>query len=156
VHIEHSPPKLWAGGLVKGKKEMAKKMEKDLVSQAKQLREQTELLEKQTIELEKQVKLAKGTRTIARGTEYYVGDEGPTPELLEAIRKMLTERPLTFQALLDATGARPNRIKGVIMRLQREGARVVNLGNEARALWFIPDPGVLDRIMRAKQRVARK
>jgi hypothetical protein len=105
----------------------------------------------QAKELEKQLRLARGTKDTA-STEYRVGDEGPTPELMAVIKRMLEERPLTFQALLDETGARANRIKGCIMRLQREGVSVVNLGNEQKALWFIPDDAVLQRITRAQRK----
>lgn len=73
---------------------------------------------------------------MARGT-VQPGDEGSTEELMSVIKQLLQGRALTFQELLE-TGARPNRIKSVIMRLQREGVRVVNLGSRYRALWFIP------------------
>ncbi len=88
---------------------------------------------------------------VGRGTESYVGDESSTAELMTTVQRLITERPSTFRELLDATGARDNRIKGVIMRLQRDGLDVVNLGNEARALWFIPNPELLKRL-RAKRR----
>lgn len=130
----------------------------DLVEQARQLRLQAEDLEK---------RLARGTRgnvKLARPTvqptrsPYWVGDEGPTEELMSTVQRMLMERPCRFTDLLEATGARDNRIKGVIMRLQREGVRVVDVspGGTHKALWFIPSEAVLRRLTRATQRVARK
>ena len=137
---------------------MEKKIVRDLVEEARQIRLQAEALEKR-------VRLARGTQRDlkpanvivkpARGP-YYVGDEGPTEELMVVVRTALTERPMRFQELLDATGARDNRIKGVIMRLQREGKRVVNMGDDNKALWFAPTDEVLKRIMRVKAATARR
>lgn len=144
---------------------MVKKTEKrnavDFVEQARQLRLAAEALEKQ-------VALARGTKRTktptgrvlvkpARGP-YFVGDEGSTEELMATITKMLIDRPWRFAELLEATGARDNRIKGVIMRLQREGVRVIDVASagNGKALWFIPSDEVLQRIMRAKRAAARR
>src|SRR3990167_4137847 len=94
----------------------------DLVEQARQLRLQAE-------ELEKTARRARGTQRNAvpphagrvvvkpaRGP-YWVGDDGPTEQLMAVVMQMLTERPLRFVELLEATGARDNRTKGVIIRL---------------------------------------
>lgn len=83
-------------------------------------------------------------------SDAYVGDDGPTAELMAKVRDLISERPLLLQDLIYATGARPNRLKGVLMRLQREeGATLVNLGTETRALWFMPDEETLKRIRKA-------
>lgn len=135
---------------------------KDLVEQARQLRLQAE-------ELEKTARHARGTkrdvsphagRVIvkpARGP-YWVGDEGPTEQLMAVVQQLLTERALRFVELLEATGARDNRIKGVIMRLQREGVRVVDVAPEGtgKALWFIPSDEVLQRLTRVQRRSVRR
>ena len=140
---------------------MDKKTKVDLVEQARQLRLQVE-------KLEKDVKHARGTARIKRPTQnvivkpsvgpYFVGDEGPTEELMDAIQRMLQDRPCRFQEILEATGARDNRIKGVINRLQREGVRIVDVAPEGTraALWFIPSDDVLERIMRAKRRATER
>lgn len=134
----------------------------DLVEQARQLRLQAE-------ELEKNARRARGTQRMRRATAgqnvivkpsgpYWVGNEGSTEELMETIQKMLTERPWRFREILDATGAGDNRIKGVIMRLQREGVRVVDVAPEGtgKALWFIPSEAVLDRLTRARRAAVRR
>jgi hypothetical protein len=132
----------------------------DLVEQARQLRIQAE-------QLEKKVLLARGTqREVKRPNvivkpahgPYYVGDEGPTEQLMGVVKSMLEERPLRFQEILDATGARDNRVKGVIMRLQREGVRVLDVAPEGtgKALWFIPSDSVLERLTRVKRATARR
>lgn len=139
-----------------------KKEKTDLVEQARQLRMQVE-------KLEKDVQHARGTQRVKRPTEnvlvrpahgpYHVGDDGPTEQLMAAIQRMLTDRPCRFQEILEATGARDNRIKGVINRLQREGVRIVDVsppGTGRAALWFIPSDEVLDRIKRAQRNAARK
>jgi hypothetical protein len=138
----------------------------DLVEQARQLRIQAE-------QLEKAATRARGTKRSvppasraigdnlvvkpARGPNF-TGDEGTTEELMAVIHRMLLERPWRFQELLEATGARDNRIKGVIMRLQREGARVVDVapGGTGKALWFIPSDQVMERLMRAKRATERR
>lgn len=86
----------------------------------------------------------------ARGP-YWCGDEGPTDELMTAVWRMLLDRPYRFREIVEATGAGENRIKGVIMRLQREGKRVVNIGEPTKALWFAPSDEVLKRILAAKR-----
>lgn len=131
----------------------------DLVDQARQLRLQAE-------ELEKTARLARGTQRHvvpqhagsivvkpALGP-YWVGDEGPTEELMLVVQQMLTEHPMRFVQLLEATGARDNRIKGVIMRLQREGVRVVDVAppGTGKAIWFIPSAEVMARLTRVAQR----
>src|SRR5574341_2696364 len=99
--------------------------------------------------------MARGTRDIPMSYKptplNYVGDEGPTGELMEAVRRLITERPQSHQDLLLATGARADRIKGGLMRIQREDeSRLVNLGTETRALWFIPDVATLNRLRRIR------
>jgi len=122
----------------------------DLVEQARQLRLQAEALEKQA-------RFAKGTREIARvpAEVPLIGDELDTPTLMTLVQQLISERPMSFQDLLQQTGARDNRIKGVLMRLQREGAKVVNLGTQSRALWFLPNDEVMRRITRAKRNTQR-
>lgn len=140
---------------------MEKRKPVDLVEQARQLRLQAE-------DLERRVQLARGTRRVVRAQPnvivkasrgpYFVGDDGPTEQLMQVVKEMLTQRPMRFVEILDATGARDNRIKGVIMRLQREGTRVVDVAPEGagKALWFIPSDAVLERIARAKKAAVRK
>jgi hypothetical protein len=133
----------------------------DLVEEARLLRLQAEALEHR-------VRLARGTQRIerpagrvivkpARGV-YWVGDEGPTEQLMGVVKSMLEDRPWLFRDMLEATGARDNRIKGVIMRLQREGVRVVDVAPEGtgKALWFIPSDAVLERLTRVKRATARR
>lgn len=111
-------------------------------------------LEEQAAELVRRLHAVRATRDLkpARAsTEYFVGDEGPTPDLMATVQRMITARPMTFQEIKGETGARDNRIKGVLMRLQREGVRVVNMGTELRALWFIPSDEALKRL-RARRR----
>ncbi len=119
-----------------------------VIEQAKELREQAMSLDAQAAELARKLRQVRGTRDLrAKGTTWsQVGDNGPTGELLEVVQRMITEHPMTFQELLDRTGARANRIKGVIMRLQRNGVKVVNMGTETKALWFAPSASVWQRL----------
>ena len=79
---------------------MAKGKGADLVEQVRQLRLQAE-------EFEKSVRLARGTerdlkpgRIVAHPARgpHYVGDEGPTEELMVAVQALLTEHPMRFGA----------------------------------------------------------
>lgn len=97
-------------------------------------------------------------KTEAKHGPYYVGDEGPTEELMRVVCEMLTQRPMRFVEILEATGARDNRIKGVLMRLQREGVRVMDVApaGVGKALWFIPSDAVLERLERVKKAATAK
>jgi hypothetical protein len=142
----------------------------DIVEQARQLRMQLEQQKTQVEKLEKDVRMARGTARMKRPTStpnvivkparppHWVGDDGPTGELLLVVHRLLLERPLTFQDLLEQTGARDNRIKGVIMRLQREGVQVVDVAPEGtgKALWFIPSEAVMARLMRSKRNTEKR
>jgi myo-inositol catabolism protein IolC len=68
---------------------------------------------------------------------WVVGDQTSTPDLRVAVEAILRERPTTFAELLAATGARRGRVSGVIVALQREGARIERHGDEHRERWFL-------------------
>ncbi len=107
---------------------------------------------KEVERLERQLRGVRGTRDLKKatnGSEYRVGDEGPTGELYDVVHRMLLEKPHTLQALIDETGARANRLKGVVWRLQLNEKRVVNLGTDAKAIWFICNDEVAARLRRA-------
>jgi hypothetical protein len=89
---------------------------------------------------------------------HWVGDDGTTDDLAAAVHALLLERPMRFVELLEATGARDNRIKGVITQLQRRGVRVVDVAPEGnrKALWFIPSEALLERLTRVRRRSATR
>lgn len=66
-----------------------------------------------------------------------VGDGGSTDELTASISALLRHQPMTLSALMSATGARRGRISGVIVKLQRSGAPVENLGDGHVAIWSL-------------------
>lgn len=128
--------------------EMRRKAE-ELLEQAKKL----ELARGTQRDVTKQAKAA--TTPARPDGSYHVGDEGPTGELMQVVQRMLIEHPRTFRELKDMTGAGDNRIKGVLMRLQRESTVLVNLGTDARAIWFAPGPEAmkrLERVMKTRKR----
>lgn len=68
------------------------------------------------------------------------GDEGATPDLVEAVAGLIAWRPLTLRQLVDATGARRNRISGALVRLRESGAKLENHGRQHRggtAVWHL-------------------
>lgn len=68
---------------------------------------------------------------------WVVGDDSQPHELQAAIERLLRDRPMTFQQLIEATGARRARVSGCIVQLQRTGAKIVNLGTPTRAIWSL-------------------
>lgn len=110
--------------------------------------------------LEQQIRLARGTREISpllrrRASGAYGGREADnisTPALYETIRDLVAARPMRFRDLVEATQAGENRIKGVIVRLQRDGVGLLNLGDQAKALWFIPSDETRKRITKRDRR----
>jgi hypothetical protein len=142
----------------------------DIIERARQLRMQLEEQKAQVDQLEKDVRLARGTARMKRPTNtpnvivkparppHWVGDDGPTGELLLVVHRLLLERPLTFQEILEQTGARDNRVKGVIMRLQREGVHVVDISTsgDGKARWFIPSEEIMKRIERSKRNTEKR
>jgi len=83
-------------------------------------------------------------RRVARGSTpppapgFFVGDAGPTQELMQVVLNLVSTRPFALQELVRTTGARRNRISGAIARMQRAGAPIVNVGNGRIARWHLP------------------
>jgi hypothetical protein len=69
---------------------------------------------------------------------WVIGDDCSFPELVDEVRRLLTERPMTHADLKAATAANPNRLKGAVTQLQRNGVTVVNVSDDPRrALWYV-------------------
>lgn len=66
-----------------------------------------------------------------------IGDNTDTRILLEAIRRLISERPMTTKELAEATGARISRVGGVLVAIQRSDDQIFNLGNKHTARWFL-------------------
>lgn len=141
---------------------------KDLIEEVRQARLQVE-------ELEKKVQLARGTQRVKRQTAktvpglpqlivkptrspYWTGDDGSTRELMQMIETMLKVHPWLLRDIIAATEAGENRVKGAMVRLQREGHGVYDVAppGTGKALWFLPDPQVLERLVRARRAAARR
>ena len=116
-------------------------------------------LAEQADALQKQIAFARGTRDLVDArVRDNAGRYSITPgksakrvaldELHATIRHLITERPMLFRDLVELTKADENQIKGVLMRLQRENAGVVNLGNGRIARWFIPSAAILAKLTR--------
>ncbi len=109
------------------------------------------------LKAEAEAAIAEPRRRVARGSAspatkpepvtINVGDDATTPVLRVAVEAAIRDRPLYLQELVELTGARRNRISGVLAKL-REGGVAVNLGNRRAARWFAPDASVLERLSR--------
>lgn len=71
---------------------------------------------------------------------WVAGDEIATSELYALVERLLREQPMYTHEIVAATGARQNRINGVLVRLQRDRRGVVNLGSRVKARWFAIPP----------------
>lgn len=108
------------------------------------LEERAAALESEAHRLFEQVMLARGTAELPKrpAGEYAVHAPitSSTGQLYARVQAALTDKPYTFRDLcvhLGITSDGENRVKSVIVRLQRDGLAVVNLGDRARAIWWI-------------------
>ena len=108
-----------------------------LRAEAEALQAQAATLAEQTEALNQQLRHARGTREIP---------EQPS-ELYSQIRKLIGERPMRFAEILAALpGVDELQFKAALERVKRDPG-VVNLGSDAKAMYFLPDPEVLRRIV---------
>ncbi len=69
---------------------------------------------------------------------WVIGDDCSFPELCEEVHRLLRERPMSHVDLKAATGANPNRLKGAVTQLVRNGVDVRNVsGDPRKALWYV-------------------
>lgn len=98
-----------------------------------------ETLEEQGKRLVASGRTARGTRDLPPTGEYWVGDNTDTMMLVGAVVRAIKADKRTLQELVVLTGARRNRISGVLYRLQFDGnVTVKNVGTSSRALWWSP------------------
>ena len=70
---------------------------------------------------------------------WVIGDDCSFPELVDEVHRLLADRPMTHADLKAATGANPNRLKGAVTQLVRNGVKVVNSsGDPRKAIWYAP------------------
>lgn len=95
--------------------------------------------------------LARGTRELPSSTA--------TKILYDKVLGLITERPRLFRELVaetDTANGGENRVKGVLVRLQRDGHPVVNLGNGSRAIWFCDVHDRVSEIARGRRVLSRR
>lgn len=71
---------------------------------------------------------------------HVIGDDGPSDELKATILRLMQAacRAFTHRELVVITGARENRISGILAKLKDDPkTKVVNLGTGARGRWFV-------------------
>ena len=71
---------------------------------------------------------------------YFLGPNADTLKIYSTVVAAISERPRTRAELVDMTGVEPNRINSALVKAQREGLPVKNLGTQVKAVWFIPAP----------------
>lgn len=81
-----------------------------------------------------------------------IGNETSTAELIECVRRLITERPFTTRELSEVTGASYNRVGGAIVALQREPrTNIKDLGAGHAGRWFIIGEHVRDAHLEPKK-----
>lgn len=89
-----------------------------------------------------------GDRVFNLGSEllprwvWVIGDDTSTADLMDACRNVLRERPLEMHELERATGARRNRLSGILNRLgAMPHESLLNLSTDKnRGRWFLATP----------------
>ena len=118
----------------------------EIVAELHDIREKSESLAEQTKRLEESLRLARGTgdhtakAIAARGAKgsFNIGDNTDTPTLIATVERAITGYARTLRELVELTGARRNRISGALVKIQvAHPTSVQNVGNDARALWYI-------------------
>lgn len=70
--------------------------------------------------------------------QHVLGDNGPASELREFVYRLISQRPFSHRELCIVSGARENRISGVLADLREDPkTRVANLGDGSRGRWLI-------------------
>jgi hypothetical protein len=69
------------------------------------------------------------------------GDTVEASTLNAIVRRLISERPMTTRELIQATGARPSRISGALVSLQRGSDKIIDLGSPRMGRWFIVTGG---------------
>lgn len=116
-----------------------------LAQQAAELRDR--------IALEQNVRLARGTKrnvkqpTPANGVAVTKVDVATSP-LYQQMQEMLTKRPYTLREIIESTKAEENKVKVALLRMQRDEVGLENMGNQFRALWYIPSQSFRERMKR--------
>lgn len=140
-----------------------------LAAQLSELKVRHEAAEAEISTLEEQLhaqlsgQLARGTRNSLGGkaadavkaaqkrSPWYVGDDGPTPDLIAAIAGACTEAPRGHAEIVELTGARPGRVSGALVEMRRGRMPLVNIGTEKnKAIYWFVTPDHAARATNAK------
>lgn len=86
---------------------------------------------------------------------WVIGDSSTPEQLYATVELLVSIKPMPHEEIVAATGARPNRVNGVLVRL-RDAERVYNLGTKNRALWFLLPKGAKVSRVRSSAKTATK
>ncbi len=92
-----------------------------------------------------------GTSDRPRWT-WRIGDDSTSAELNALVRRLISDQPLTTAEIVQATGARPARVNGAIVAIQRSGDRIWDMGTPARGRWFLVPADARDARLAPKGR----
>lgn len=68
-----------------------------------------------------------------------IGDSSTHADLVATLVRLISERPMTTRELIDATGARFQRVSGALVTILRgqDKDKVLNLGTQKTGRWFM-------------------
>lgn len=69
---------------------------------------------------------------------YWIGDNTDATQVYATVISVVSERPRTRAEIVELTGVSPNRINSALVKAQRDGIPLKNLGNQAKAVWYVP------------------
>ena len=85
-----------------------------------------------------------GFAEIESGWYWKVGDNAPTtPDLRTAVENLLKWGPMTHKDLVDATGARPGRVQGLLVEWLSKG-RLLRHGEARRQVYLLAPEGMTE------------
>ncbi len=131
------------------------------VATLNELVRKAQVLEREARELHEHALLARGTQQIRPLETSETVPEAPVPAptpspLYQQTEALLCDKPHTFRDLctvLKIAANGENSLKSVLVRLQRDGRPVVNLGNGSRAIWWIDVHDRIGQITAGRPRV---
>lgn len=78
-----------------------------------------------------------GSPDQARWT-WRVGDKATTAEIHALVERLISDSPMTFREICQASGVREGLVQGALIEIRRARTDILNLGTQSKGRWFIP------------------
>ncbi len=67
-----------------------------------------------------------------------IGDKASTAEVNALVERLISDSPMTFREICQASGVREGLVQGALVEIRRARKDILNLGTPNRGRWFIP------------------